>query len=112
MPSFISLGRAWELEHFITPSYVARVSEAYEKQVFYNNGWELEWIPHCLEVVPNLIFSTIKSLTWYIFKTHRNHTGKIQDSLENSESKKSFSQDTLRSILFDWDLILAPILLV
>jgi len=32
-------------------------------------------------------FSIIISLTWYIFKGHRNPMGKIQDSLENSESK-------------------------
>ena len=30
--------------------------------------------------------------------------GKIQDSLENSESKDIFSQNTLKSILFDWDI--------
>ena len=29
--------------------------------------------------------------------------GKTQDSLENSESKWSFSQNTLNLILFDWD---------
>ena len=46
-------------------------------------------------------FSTIKGLTWYIFKGHRNPMGKPKDSLENNESKGSFSQNTLKSILFD-----------
>ena len=36
-------------------------------------------------------FPTIISLTWYIFKGHRNPMGKIQDLLENNESKWSFS---------------------
>ena len=30
--------------------------------------------------------------------------GKIQDSLENNESKWSFSQNTLKSIFFDLDI--------
>ena len=37
------------------------------------------------------------------FSTHRNPTGKIQHSLENSELKGIFSQNTLKSILFDWE---------
>ena len=57
-------------------AYTVKVSEAYEKQVFCNNGWGLERIPHRLGADPNPIFSTIKSLTWYIFKTHRNPTRK------------------------------------
>ena len=36
-------------------------------------------------------FFTLKRLTWYIFRTHINPTGKIQDLLENSESKGGFS---------------------
>ena len=35
------------------------------------------------------------------FSKHTNPMGKIQDSLENSESKESFSQNTLKSILID-----------
>ena len=35
------------------------------------------------------------------FQTYKNPMGKIQDSLENSESKGSFLQNTLKSILFD-----------
>ena len=34
------------------------------------------------------------------FQTYKNPMGKIQDSLENSESKGSFLQNTLKSILF------------
>ena len=54
----------------------SRVSEAWKMQVFCNNGWDLEWILHRLGAVLNPIFSTIKSLTRYIFKTHRNLMGK------------------------------------
>ena len=36
------------------------------------------------------------------FRGQRNPMGKIQDLLENSESKESFLQNTLKSILFDW----------
>ena len=40
--------------------------------------------------IPNPYFHTISSLTWYIFKTYRNPTRKIQDSLENSNKKGFF----------------------
>ena len=36
------------------------------------------------------------------FQRQRNPTRKIHDSLENSKSKGSFSQNTLKSILFYW----------
>jgi len=51
--------------------YTTRVSETYEKQVFYIKDWGLEWIPHHLGTLPNTHFSTIQSLTWYISKIHR-----------------------------------------
>ena len=74
-------------------------------QVFYNNEWGLEWIPHHLGAVINLIFFPLyKALHGTFLKHTENPMGKIQDSLENSESKGSFSQNTLKSILFDWDL--------
>ena len=64
----------------------------------------MERILHRLGAAPNPIFSTIESLTYYIFKTHKNPIGKTKDSLENSESKGSISQNTLMSFLFDCDL--------
>ena len=38
------------------PAHAARVSKAWKRQVFCNNGWDLEWIPHRLGVVPSPIF--------------------------------------------------------
>ena len=46
-------------------------------------------------------FHYIKPYMVYFQNTQKSHGKKIQDSLENSESKRSFSQNTLKSILFD-----------
>ena len=54
-------------------AYIARVSEAQERQVSCNNGRGLERILHHLGAIPNPIFSTLKILTWYIFKTQKSH---------------------------------------
>ena len=48
-------------------------------------------------------FHYIKPYMIHFQNTQESH-GKIQDSLENSKSKGSFSQNTLKSILFDWNL--------
>ena len=50
----------------------------------------LERIPHCLGVVSNPHFFTIKSHTWYIFKTTQNSRGKHARFARNSESKREF----------------------
>ena len=43
-------------------AYAARVSEVWKRQVFYNNGWGLEWISHRLGAVPNPFFPLYKAL--------------------------------------------------
>ena len=60
----------------------------------------MEWILDHLEVIPNPLFHTIKSLRWYIFKTHRNPMRKHYDSLEIVNQRGSFSQNILKSIFF------------
>jgi len=42
--------RTWVAAYVHRPKhvYVVRVSEAWKRQVFCNNGWGLEWISHRL----------------------------------------------------------------
>ena len=39
--------------------YAAKVSEAWKRQVFCNNGWGLEWIPYHLRAIPNPFFDEV-----------------------------------------------------
>ena len=58
------------------PTYAARVLEAWKRQVFYNNGWGLEWIPHHLGAIPNPIFQLYKALHGIFQKHIENPKGK------------------------------------
>ena len=73
---------------------------SYKRQVFLHLKLSLKRISHRPWAVPIPHVFTIKSHTWYIFKTHRKFYEKIQDSIEIMNQRRSFSQNILKSIFF------------